>query len=124
MQIGLRLCRNPTNLGKRWVAKKAATQPAPLLFLMESDYMPTIGRIGSLEVMVFRNDHPPPHFHVIGDEFSAKFAIADNALLSCKGRIRRRDIRAVEEWGSKHKTMLYTNWELARSGLPPVKIKD
>jgi Domain of unknown function (DUF4160) len=39
--------------------------------------MPTIGRIGSLNVMIFRNDHPPPHFHVFGSEFSAKFAIAD-----------------------------------------------
>ena len=86
--------------------------------------MPTIGRIGSLDVMVFRNGHPPPHFHVFGDEFSAKFAIADNALLSCKGRIRRRDIRAVEEWGQKHKNMLYINWELARSGQPLVKIED
>ena len=59
--------------------------------------MPTIGRIGALEIMVFRNDHIPPHFHVYGAEFSAKFAIADFVLLSSKGRIRRRDIKAVEE---------------------------
>ena len=44
-------------------------------------------------------DHPPPHFHVFGSEFSAKFAITNCGLLSSKGRIRRRDIRAVEEWG-------------------------
>jgi hypothetical protein len=86
--------------------------------------MPTIGRIGSLDVMFFRNDHHPPHFHVIGDEFSAKFAIDNLALLSCKGRIRRRDIRAVEVWGQKHRNALYLNWELARSGQPPQKIED
>jgi hypothetical protein len=61
--------------------------------------MPTIGRIGPLDVMMFRNDHGPPHFHVFGPEFSAKFAIADLGLLSSKGRIRRRDIRAIEAWG-------------------------
>jgi hypothetical protein len=49
--------------------------------------------------MMFRNDHGPPHFHVFGPEFSAKFAIADLGLLSSKGRIRRRDIRAIEAWG-------------------------
>jgi Domain of unknown function (DUF4160) len=38
-----------------------------------------------------------PHFHVFGGEFSAKFAIADCELLSSKGRIRRRDVRAVEQ---------------------------
>lgn len=86
--------------------------------------MPTIGRIGSLEVMVFRNDHTPPHFHVNGNEFSAKFAIADCALLSSKGRIRRRDIKAVEEWGHKHQSALYLNWDLARAGQPAQKIEE
>jgi hypothetical protein len=86
--------------------------------------MPTIGRIGSLDVMVFRNDHDPPHFHVIGPEFSAKFTIAELELLSCKGRIRRRTIRAVEEWGQKHQSELYLNWQLAHSGRPPQKITD
>lgn len=77
--------------------------------------MPTIGRIGALDVMIFRNDHGPPHFHVIGTEFSAKFTIADFELLSSKGRIRRRDIHDVEKWGHKHQNELYLNWELARA---------
>ena len=66
--------------------------------------MPTIGRIGSLDVMIFRNDHDPPHFHVLGAEFSAKVAIAD--------------------WGQSHRTELYLNWQLARDGEPPEKIVD
>jgi hypothetical protein len=86
--------------------------------------MPTIGRIGSLEVMIFRNDHDPPHFHVFGAEFSAKFAIADCALLSSKGRVRRRNIRAVEGWGRKRQVALYLNWDLARAGEPPQRIED
>lgn len=86
--------------------------------------MPTIGRIGALEIMVFRNDHIPPHFHVYGAEFSAKFAIADFVLLSSKGRIRRRDIKAVEEWGQKHQSALYLNWDLARAGQPARKIEE
>jgi hypothetical protein len=61
--------------------------------------MPTIGRIGSLDVMIFRNDHNPPHFHVVGADFSAKVTIADFALLSSKGQIRRRDIRDIAAWG-------------------------
>lgn len=61
--------------------------------------MPTIGRIGSLNVMVFRNDHPPPHFHVFGVDFSAKVAIANGAILSSRGNLRSRDIRAIQRWG-------------------------
>lgn len=86
--------------------------------------MPTIGRIGAFDVMIFRNDHDPPHFHVFGGEFSAKFAIADCVLLSCKGRIRRRDIRDVEARGQEHRSELYLNWELARAGEPPQKVED
>ena len=83
-----------------------------------------VDELGSLDVMVFRNDHGLPHFHVIGTEFSAKFAIADLALLSSKGRIRRRDIKAVEEWGRRHQAELYLNWELARAGGRAQKIED
>ena len=86
--------------------------------------MPTIGHIGSLDVMIFRNDHDPPHFHVMGPEFSAKFTIADQELLSCKGRIHRRDLREVEAWGQRHQNELYLNWQLARAGRPAQKITD
>ena len=86
--------------------------------------MPTIGQIGAFNVMIFRNDHDPPHFHVVGAEFSAKFAIANLELLSSKGRIRRRDIRDVRAWGRKHQTALYLNWQLARAGQPAQRIVD
>jgi hypothetical protein len=86
--------------------------------------MPTIGRVGALDVMIFRNDHEPPHFHVIGADFSARFTITDLELLSSKGRIRRRDIREIEAWGQKHQRELYTNWHLARAGKPAEKITD
>jgi hypothetical protein len=86
--------------------------------------MLTIGRIGSLDVMIFRNDHDPPHFHVIGREFSAKFTIADQELLSCKGRIRRRDSREIEAWGQQHQNELHLNWQPAREGKPAQKITD
>ena len=44
--------------------------------------MPAIGHIGAFDVMMFRNGHDPPHFHVFGAEFSAKFTIAECELLS------------------------------------------
>jgi hypothetical protein len=35
--------------------------------------MPTIARIAGFSVMIFRNDHDPPHFHVFGADFSALY---------------------------------------------------
>lgn len=74
---------------------------------VRSRTMPTIGRIGPFNVMIFRNDHDPPHFHVFGPEFSAKFAIGDAALLSVNGRLRRRDVRTIEQWGQGHRKELH-----------------
>jgi hypothetical protein len=74
--------------------------------------------------MIFRNDHDPPHFRVIGTEFCAKFTIAGRELLPGKGRIRRRDIRDIEEWGQKYESKPCLNWQLARAGKPPEKIVD
>jgi hypothetical protein len=47
--------------------------------------MPTIAFVDGIAIILFWNDHDPPHFHVIGVEFSAKFTIADQELISCKG---------------------------------------
>ena len=86
--------------------------------------MPTIGRIGPLDVVIFRNDHHPPRFHVLGAEFSAKFTIAERELLSCKGRLRRRDLCDIEAWGQLHEKEPYLNWRLAREGKAAQKITD
>lgn len=86
--------------------------------------MPTIGRFDALDVMIFRNDHEPPHFHVVGPGFSGRFTIDGSELLSCKGKPRPRDIRAIEAWGQRHRDKLYKNWWLAKEGKPPEKITD
>ena len=37
--------------------------------------MALVFRIGALRVVVFTNDHPPPHVHVVGPDRTAKFAL-------------------------------------------------
>jgi hypothetical protein len=37
--------------------------------------MPTIKRIDGLRVMIYSNDHPPPHVHVIGADREAVFEL-------------------------------------------------
>jgi hypothetical protein len=60
--------------------------------------MPAIGRVGSVDVMIFRNDHDPLHFHLLEAESSARLAAADCELMPRKDRIRWRDLRDVEAW--------------------------
>ncbi len=38
--------------------------------------MPTVLRIGRVRVVIYPNDHPPPHVHAVrGNEARAKFAL-------------------------------------------------
>lgn len=37
--------------------------------------MPTVLRIGGLRVVIYPNDHRPPHVHVIGTESEAVFIL-------------------------------------------------
>jgi len=86
--------------------------------------MPTVALIGNLSVLFFYDDHGLPHFHVVGPDFSAKFLISDGSLISAKGKIRQANLRAVQEWGQKHRQALWSAWNCARRGDPLIRIED
>lgn len=43
--------------------------------------MPTIGLVDGVRIVVYINDHPPPHVHAVYAEFEAKVSIATGDLL-------------------------------------------
>jgi hypothetical protein len=79
--------------------------------------MPTLFRVGSYRVMVFLNDHRPPHVHAVGPDGRASFELGatpdDVALVESDG-IRTKSLRqiaaaiierhqeCVENWGRHH----------------------
>src|SRR5271157_1708312 len=62
------------------------------------DIMPTIARIGSIQIRIYYDDHGVPHFHAVSPEFDFKFAIATCATISGSGSIRGRDLAAIRAW--------------------------
>ena len=42
--------------------------------------MPTVRDFGAYKVMLYAEDHNPPHVHVIGTDFQAKVRIRDAAV--------------------------------------------
>lgn len=86
--------------------------------------MPTIARIGAIQIRLYYEDHGVPHFHAISPDFDFKFAIADCSVISGNGQIKGRDLAAIRAWAQAHRTALYSNWEKARDGEPLQDIKD
>ena len=78
--------------------------------------MPEISRFFGIIVLMYYNDHPPPHFHVRYGGQRALFGIESLTLL--EGRLSPRVLGLVVEWASMHQDELMADWEHARRQEP------
>ncbi len=71
--------------------------------------MPEISRFFGIIILMYYDEHNPPHFHARYGSDKAAIEIASLRVL-------------VVEWASQHQEELMTNWEAARNDRPPTKI--
>ncbi len=76
--------------------------------------MPEISRFFGIVVLIFYNDHNPPHVHVEYQGHKALIDFQGNVLRGDLGS--RTALRLVREWIDLHVGELTTDWELARAG--------
>jgi hypothetical protein len=86
--------------------------------------MPTVARIGPIQIRFYFGDHGIPHFHAISPVFDFKFAVSDCSVISGNGSMRGRDLAIIRTWAEKHRRELYLNWQRARDGDPLESIED
>jgi hypothetical protein len=86
--------------------------------------MPTVARIGAIQIRFYYEDHGIPHFHAIAPNFDFKFSIADGSVISGNGRIRGRELQLIRAWGRMHRAALLLNWQQARDAEPLQDIED
>jgi len=82
--------------------------------------MPRISFFFGISIYMFYNDHSPPHFHAMYNEYGALIALETGEVLD--GRLPPRALRLVREWLGDHSDELRANWESARrkEALTPV----
>lgn len=79
-------------------------------FLIEIKQL--VARVDGLKMEIYSDEDPPPHFHVLAPDVSAKFDIESCELL--KGDISGRDIRKVRYWHKYAKPILIEAWDSTR----------
>jgi hypothetical protein len=61
--------------------------------------MPTVFAVGAYRIVVYPNDHQPPHVHAVGPGGEARFALgrrpADVRLMDAASTIPRAAMRAI-----------------------------
>jgi hypothetical protein len=78
--------------------------------------VPEISRFFGIIVLMYYNDHPPPHFHV---RYSGQRALVGiESLTLLEGRLSPRVLGLVIEWASMHQEELMVDWEHARRQEP------
>ena len=78
--------------------------------------MPEISRFFGIIILMYYNDHPPPHFHVrYGGQ---KALVGIESLTILEGKLSPRVLGLVVEWASMHQEELMSDWEHARRQEP------
>jgi hypothetical protein len=83
--------------------------------------MPEISRFYGIRVMMFYDEHNPPHFHVEYNEYNAVIRIADLAIT--EGKLPPKAAGLIVEWALEHKDELIRDWELTQNDQRPEKIE-
>ena len=83
--------------------------------------MPEVSRFYGIIIMLYINEHNPPHFHVKYAEHLAEIDIQTLKIIA--GNLPKRAYMLVVEWAVEHREELMENWNLARSQNNLKKIK-
>ncbi len=79
-------------------------------------YQLLVDRVHNIEIRIWNNDHPPPHFHaILNSHFDVRVDIETSTVLSVKdGKIRSKHKKMIESWAEDNKHLLRTKWEETR----------
>jgi hypothetical protein len=70
--------------------------------------MPTILRIGSIKILIYFDDHLPPHFHAQYNEYEELIEI--ETLETYSGYLPNKQKKKVMEWARENQDLLMDKW--------------
>lgn len=72
--------------------------------------MPTLHTIGAIKILMYFEDHTPPHFHAAYHEHEALFDIYTLEMIH--GHLPTRPRKTVLTWAKAHQAFLMEKWEV------------
>jgi hypothetical protein len=80
------------------------------MFLLENKGL--VARVNGLKIVIYPDEHAPPHFHVKSPNINASFSIESCTKL--KGKISPQDLNKVKYWYKYSKSLLINVWDSTR----------
>jgi len=75
--------------------------------------MPELSRFLGISILMYFDDHNPPHFHVRYNDDRAIISISELRLL--EEHLPARILGLVIEWAELHKEKLMQNWDMVKT---------
>jgi Domain of unknown function (DUF4160) len=82
--------------------------------------LPQISRFRGLSILLYFDDHPPPHFHVRAGDTDAIVVIRSGRI---EGRVSSAQRALLERWRKEHVLELIQNWKRAAHHEPIHRIE-
>lgn len=82
--------------------------------------MPKVSEFYGIEIMIYWNDHNPPHFHAFYAGNVASIDILTTEKI--EGDLPGKALSLVKEWAARYKNELMEDWELCKQKQPVKKI--
>jgi hypothetical protein len=82
--------------------------------------MPTIAIVAGVKIMVYYNDHLPPHFHANFADYKSQISMNDGRLL--EGKLPPSKLATIEKWTIDHREELLQCWIKAQNHENPGKV--
>ena len=76
--------------------------------------MPTIAIVEGVRIVIFLNDHLPPHLHALFAGQEAKLSIATGEVLS--GKLSRAKLKTIQMWLAANREEVAYIWREIRAG--------
>ena len=78
--------------------------------------MPVISLFRGIKVMMYYDEHMPPHFHAEYAEHRCVVDILEGCVI--RGSLPSRQLKLVLAWSVLHQDELMQNWELSKAQSP------
>lgn len=75
--------------------------------------MPTIAVFAGIVIQMYFEDHNPPHFHAVYQQYKALIRIEDGEII--RGRLPRTKARLVKSWALQRQAELMEDWRRAQT---------
>lgn len=75
--------------------------------------MPIIATVDGARLMMYANDRPPPHFHVLIAEHRAVIDV--RTLRLTRGRLPKARLRTLIKWAEPRRLKLLNAWDMTQT---------